>query len=46
MDQTVELKHWTRGRQEVWRLEEGLDKDAVLTYSIQLVQQIPYKESP
>jgi len=46
MDQTVELKNCTRGRQEVWRLEEGLDKDAVFTYSIQLVQQMLYKGSP
>jgi hypothetical protein len=29
VDQTVELKNWARGRQEVWRLEEVLNNDAV-----------------
>jgi len=40
------LKHdWTKGRQEVWRLEEALDKDAVChqLYSTCTVSTLPRK---
>ena len=43
MDQNIKI-NWTKGRHEVWRLEEELDDIVVCRQYIQLAQRIFYQE--